>query len=106
MWFTPDATASRRTATAASGSLGGPHTPGPASCIAPYPIRLTVSDVPGKVKRPPSLDSFIVCSFADSLLRKLCCDHERGTATQTEDYLPGAISGVVIGCGPKSQNTT
>src|SRR6266436_10417829 len=70
MWFTPAATASRRTAIAASGSLGGPHTPGPASCIAPYPIRLTVNDVPGKVNRPPRVDLFIVSSIAASIRAK------------------------------------
>src|SRR5580765_4064308 len=41
MWFTPDATASRRTASAAARSFGGPNTPGPESCIAPNPRRLT-----------------------------------------------------------------
>ena len=33
--------ARRRTAIAASRSRGGPNTPGPASCIAPKPIRRT-----------------------------------------------------------------
>src|SRR5437868_6736119 len=33
MWFTPDSTASRRTATASSVSRGGPKTCGPASCM-------------------------------------------------------------------------
>src|SRR4029077_14616581 len=72
MWFTPDATASRRTAIAVSGSLGGPQTPGPASRIAPYPIRLTVNDVPGKVNRPPSVDLFIVSSLLPLCVRTLC----------------------------------
>src|SRR3954449_7905493 len=40
MWSTPSSTARRRTARAAAGSLGGPNTPGPASCIAPKPMRL------------------------------------------------------------------
>src|ERR1700735_4208024 len=40
MWSTPSSTARRSTARAASGSLGGPNTPGPASCIAPKPMRL------------------------------------------------------------------
>jgi hypothetical protein len=35
MWFTPDETASRKTATAVFGSLGGPNIPGPDSRIAP-----------------------------------------------------------------------
>src|ERR687886_1245639 len=43
MWFTPSSTARRRTARAAAGSRGGPKTPGPASCIAPKPTRLTVN---------------------------------------------------------------
>ena len=41
MWSTPSSTARRRTARAASGSRGGPKTWGPASCMAPKPIRLT-----------------------------------------------------------------
>src|SRR4051794_26927144 len=41
MWSTPSSIARRSTARAASGSRGGPKTPGPASCIAPKPIRLT-----------------------------------------------------------------
>src|SRR3954452_14669684 len=41
MWSTPSSTARRRTARAASRSRGGPKTPGPASCIAPKPMRLT-----------------------------------------------------------------
>src|SRR5215472_9003771 len=42
MWLTPRDTASRSTATAASRSFGGPKMPGPASRMAPYPIRVTV----------------------------------------------------------------
>jgi hypothetical protein len=41
---------------AASGSRGGPQTPGLASCIAPYPIRCKVSAVPGRVKDPPRFE--------------------------------------------------
>src|SRR3954462_7967015 len=41
MWSTPSSPSRRRTARAASGSRGGPKTPGPASCIAPKPMRLT-----------------------------------------------------------------
>src|SRR6478609_1804549 len=41
MWSTPSSIARRSTARAASGSRGGPNTPGPASCIAPKPMRLT-----------------------------------------------------------------
>src|SRR5256885_7266303 len=40
MWPPPSASARRSTARAALGSRGGPNTPGPASCIAPKPIRL------------------------------------------------------------------
>src|SRR5689334_9774300 len=39
MWSTPSSIARRRTARAASGSRGGPNTPGPASCMAPKPMR-------------------------------------------------------------------
>src|SRR3954447_17255684 len=42
MWSTPSSTARRSTATAASRSSGAPITCGPASCMAPYPIRFTV----------------------------------------------------------------
>ena len=41
MWSTPSSTARRRTASAPSRSRGGPNTPGPASCMAPNPIRPT-----------------------------------------------------------------
>src|SRR6476469_3842856 len=40
MWLTPSPTARRSTACAPSRSRGGPNTPGPASCIAPKPMRL------------------------------------------------------------------
>src|SRR6476469_9172146 len=40
MWSTPSSIARRRMARAASGSRGGPNTPGPASCMAPNPRRL------------------------------------------------------------------
>src|ERR1700722_19626913 len=40
MWSTPSSTARRSSARAPAGSLGGPNTPGPASCIAPKPMRL------------------------------------------------------------------
>src|SRR5450432_2057147 len=40
MWSTPSSIARRSTARAASGSRGGPKTPGPASCIAPKPMRM------------------------------------------------------------------
>src|SRR3954451_11827743 len=55
MWFTPEATASRKMAIAPSMSAGGPHTSGPVSFMAPYPMRFTVNDVFGKVKVPPRL---------------------------------------------------
>src|SRR3977135_1569005 len=41
MWSTPSSIARRSTARAASRSRGGPNTPGPASCIAPKPMRPT-----------------------------------------------------------------
>src|ERR671923_2252 len=53
MWSTPSSTARRRTARAASGSRGGPNTPGPASCIAPKPMRFTVKE-PRLVMAPGS----------------------------------------------------
>src|SRR3954463_1948762 len=40
MWSTPSSIARRSTPRAAVGSRGGPNTPGPASCIAPKPMRL------------------------------------------------------------------
>src|ERR687896_1543736 len=48
MWSTPSSTARRSTASAASRSRGGPKTPGPASCIAPNPMRPT--------GRPPNME--------------------------------------------------
>lgn len=39
---------------------GRPQTPGPASCIAPYPIRWTVSDVPENVNWPPRVVALMV----------------------------------------------
>src|SRR5260370_5544386 len=42
MCVIPSSIASRSTATAASRSAGGPNTCGPANCIAPYPMRVTV----------------------------------------------------------------
>ncbi len=46
MKFTPNSTARRNTLTAAAGSCGSPHLPGPVSWIAPKPRRLTVSSPP------------------------------------------------------------
>src|SRR6266542_1837450 len=46
MCVMPSSTASRSTATAAPRSAGGPNTCGPASCIAPYPMRVTVRSPP------------------------------------------------------------
>src|SRR5690606_15296202 len=51
IWVIPRSTASRRTATAPSWSAGGPITPGPANCIAPYPNFVTVK--PPDVQVPP-----------------------------------------------------
>lgn len=52
MCVIPRSTASRRTATAASRSAGGPNTCGPASCMAPYPMRVTVRSL-AMVNVPP-----------------------------------------------------
>src|SRR6185437_5622330 len=41
MKSTPRSTARRRTRMASSGSAGSPQTPGPVSCMAPYPRRCT-----------------------------------------------------------------
>src|SRR5215212_9734825 len=46
MWFTPSPTAVLRARSARSRSAGGPNTCGPASCIAPYPIRATSRSPP------------------------------------------------------------
>ena len=50
------ATASRSTAMAASRSAGGPNTCGPASCIAPYPMRVTVRSS-ASANVPPGVSS-------------------------------------------------
>src|SRR3954447_14148938 len=73
--------ARRSTARAAAGSAGGPKTPGPASCIAPNPTRLTVCGP----SRPVS-----------TLLRKEVirpsCRHRLGGAVETVFLAPrGAI---------------
>src|SRR5947207_9815378 len=52
MWSTPAATATRSTRRASSRSRGGPKTPSPASCIAPYPARRTRHGP--SAKDPPS----------------------------------------------------
>src|SRR3954454_4092771 len=46
MWFTPRSTAVRNARSARLRSAGGPNTPRPASCIAPYPIRATSRSPP------------------------------------------------------------
>src|ERR1700753_2902119 len=53
MWSTPAATAARSTRSASSRSRGGPKTPSPASCIAPYPARCTRHGP--SAKDPPSV---------------------------------------------------
>src|SRR6266705_574684 len=45
---------------APSTSRGGPHTCGPASCIAPYPIRFKVIEWPGSVKVPPRFICIVI----------------------------------------------
>src|SRR5215216_5030508 len=54
MWSTPSSIARRSTAWAAARSRGGPNTPGPASCIAPSPMR--------RMGRPPRVDVFALVS--------------------------------------------
>src|SRR5918992_464088 len=65
MWSTPSSTARRSTASAASRSRGGPKTPGPASCIAPNPMRPT--------GRPPNVD------VVDVVMRQRCATVIRAT---------------------------
>src|SRR3954466_7171772 len=54
MWLMPRARTSRSTASAPSWSAGGPKTCGPASCMAPYPTRVTVRSP--IVQVPPGSD--------------------------------------------------
>src|ERR1700683_954219 len=56
MWSTPAATAARSTRSPSSRSRGGPKTPSPASCIAPYPARRTRHGP--SAKDPPSSRPF------------------------------------------------
>src|SRR5829696_2724174 len=49
MWLMPSSTALRSTASASSWSRGGPRTPGPGNCMAPYPTRPTWKEPNGKV---------------------------------------------------------
>src|SRR5918998_4530905 len=65
MWSTPSSTALRSTASAASRSRGGPKTPGPASCIAPNPMRPT--------GRRPNVD------VVDVVMRQRCATVIRAT---------------------------
>src|ERR671914_1498642 len=65
MWSTPSSPARRSTASAASRSRGGPKTPGPASCIAPNPMRPT--------GRPPNVD------VVDVVMRQRCATVIRAT---------------------------
>src|SRR5918996_153845 len=65
MWSTPSSTTRRSTASAASRSRGGPKTPGPASCIAPNPMRPT--------GRPPNMD------VVDVVIRPRCATVTRAT---------------------------
>ena len=45
-----------------------PHTPGPANCIAPWPIRLMLNEVPGKVNCPPGEMSLFELLFFTQFL--------------------------------------
>src|SRR5258705_448746 len=58
MWFPPAATAARSPRSASPRSRGGPKTPSPASCIAPYPARRTRHRP--SAKDPPSSRPFPV----------------------------------------------
>src|SRR5438270_7513808 len=51
MWLTPSSMTRRNTASAVPRSRGGPHTPGPGSCMAPKPIRATCR--PARKAVPP-----------------------------------------------------
>ena len=61
MRSTPSSTARRSTRMAPSWSAGGPHTPGPVSCIAPNPSRCTVSVPNGSV---PESSTIVLTSFS------------------------------------------
>src|SRR6266567_1802315 len=66
MWVTPAATASRRTARAWSRSRGGPKTPGPASCMAPKPMRLRTRSS-ASLRAPPGTLSAMSISPSPTL---------------------------------------
>src|SRR5262249_28280598 len=82
MWVMPSSTASRSTATAASRSAGGPNTCGPASCIAPYPIRVTMRS-PARANVPPA--SVVAAMHTPSSL-------PRGAAGTSPSRLPATAS--------------
>src|SRR5690349_3138402 len=66
MWVTPFWTASRRTARAWSRSRGGPKTPGPASCMAPKPMRLRTRSS-ASLRTPPGALSAMSISPSPTL---------------------------------------
>src|SRR3954454_5734358 len=75
MWFTPSSTARRRTAIAASRSSGGPITCGPASCMAPYPMRWTERSPRGKEP------DFSAVNVMPRLLHRRAVSHAPGPGT-------------------------
>src|SRR5579875_1225450 len=61
MWLMPSSTAVRSTRIASSRSLGGPNTCGPASCMAPYPTRVSSKSPTGY--RPPGSPWLVMNPF-------------------------------------------
>src|SRR5689334_18547968 len=101
MWFTPASTASLRTATASEMFWGGPQTCGPASCIAPYPMRLSVIAVPGSVNVPAALICDVIVRPSVIVHRQPCLArssrmgdyHERAGAAEDAFELGDKLTG-------------
>src|SRR5207245_2362583 len=103
MWSTPSCTARRRTASASSRSRGGPNTRGPASCIAPKPIRLIVRSPRSKVPAALTARTLLRPVAAEQVVglhpllgddrraqRQLAAEHGGGDDLGELAHLPGA----------------
>src|SRR6516165_26193 len=96
--------ASRNTATAASGSRGGPHTPGPASCMAPYPMRAKIMEVLGSVKLPPSLLTLFSCpAVTYGVLISFLVSESSGHSKLLHEYCRAPFSRILSGLNMRLQ---
>src|ERR1700740_1291666 len=107
----PSSTASRSTAIASARSAGGPKTPGPASCMAPYPMRVTVRSSP-IVNVPPgsvfvgiqrsSLGSTATATTCRSATTTAACRARAGARARRSSGLLGVLGRMRAGQNPRS----